>query len=466
MALPFLALATRPLTLCLLGFWCAHAVWAAEPASEHQSPADSNPAKLSSQSVLPLEELRAFTRTFDHIRQSYVQEIDDKTLLEYAIRGMLNELDPHSAYLDTQSFGDFQEMATGEFGGLGIEVSMEDGIVVVVSPIDDSPAQKAGIEAGDRIVKIDDTAVKGLDLGQAIEKMRGPKGSAIKLTIIREGADKPLEFTLKRDTIKVRSVRTERLEGDFGYLRIAQFQFNTGTEFQEALQKLQKAGDLNGLVLDLRNNPGGVLEASVTVADTFLDAGLVVYTEGRVANSSQRYHAEPGDLSAGLPLIVLINGGSASASEIVAGALQDHRRALLLGTRSFGKGSVQTVIPLNEDRALKLTTALYFTPNGRSIQAEGIQPDILIDRATITSLKPELRVREADLAGHLNQAKTSNATTKVTTKQRKEKKGTRIEDIQANDNQLYEAINLLKGLSLYRQSMLTVPQGATKAPKT
>lgn len=422
------------------------------PVAGVAQPATAEPAaknEPAGKSVLPLEDLRVFTKAYEHIRSSYIQEIDDKTLLEHAIRGMLDQLDPHSSYLDASSFDDLQVHTTGEFGGLGIEVGAEDGFVKVIAPIDDTPAARAGIEAGDLIIKIDDTTLKGLSLNDAVERMRGPKGSKIVLTIVREGVDQPFDVTLVRDTIKVRSVRTEILDERFLYIRIAQFQVNTGKDMQEAVRKAQKEHDLQGIILDLRNNPGGVLQASVEVADSFLDGGLVVYTEGRMPQSNFSYKAEPGDMTDGLPLVVLINEGSASASEIVAGALQDQRRALVLGTRSFGKGSVQTVIPITDEKAVKLTTALYFTPNGRSIQAQGIEPDLVIERAELTAIKGGGRITEAQLAGHLGNAKGGKD---IKSKERDEERDELLENLQGKDNQLYEALNMLKGLTFFKKA--------------
>lgn len=405
--------------------------------------------------VLPLDDLRTFTKVYEHIRKGYVEEIDDSTLLEYAIKGMLSELDPHSSYLNANSFDDLQVNTTGEFGGLGIEVGMENGFVKVVSPIDDTPAAKAGVEAGDLIIKLDDKPVKGIGLSEAVDMMRGAKGSDITLTIVREGVDQPFDLVITRDTIKVQSVRSRILEDDYGYIRIAQFQVRTGKDTQEAIEKLrQESPELKGIILDLRNNPGGVLQASVEVADAFLDEGLIVYTEGRINKTELRYEAEPGDLTEGLPIVVLINDGSASASEIVAGALQDHRRAVILGTQSFGKGSVQTVIPLNEDIAIKLTTALYFTPNGRSIQAQGIEPDIEVERAKVTALRSRGRTTEADLKGRLDNGNGGDA---VDSKTRVERDR---DDLFKRDNQMFEALNLLKGINLFGNHK---PQAARKS---
>lgn len=392
---------------------------------------------------LPLEELQTFTNVFGQIRSKYVEEIDDKTLLRNAIRGMLDGLDPHSVYLDNEAFENLQEHTTGEFGGLGLEVGMEDGFVRVIAPIDDTPADKAGILAGDLIIKLDERSVKGLSLPEAITLMRGPADSEIKLTIAREGSP-PFEVTLKRAIIEVKSVKSRTLEPGFGYLRISQFQNNSGGSAKRVLEKmLKKDPDLKGLVLDLRNNPGGVLQAAVEITDLFIDSGLIVYTEGRVKEVGLRYNSETPDLTDGLPVVVLVNGGSASASEIVAGALQDHRRALIVGTETFGKGSVQSVLPLSKEHAIKLTTALYYTPDGRSIQAQGIIPDIEIKPAKITPLKQSVvGVTEADLNHHLNNAKGGDDSSY--SKRLKKQKS----ELSSKDNQLYEALNLLKGISL------------------
>ncbi|WP_317932427.1 S41 family peptidase [Halioxenophilus sp. WMMB6] len=395
---------------------------------------------------LPLDDLRTFTKVYYQIRSTYVEEISDRELLEYAIKGMLSELDPHSNYLDASSFDDLQVNTTGEFGGLGIEVGMENGFVKVISPIDDTPASRAGLQAGDLIITLDGKPVKGMSLNDAIELMRGPVGSEIDITVVRDGVDQPFDVTLVRDTIKVRSVRSRMLEPGYAYLRIAQFQLKTGEDMVDELNKLKaKNPNLKGVVLDLRNNPGGILQASVKVADAFLEDGLVVYTKGRVENADVEYRATPGDEINGMPLVVLINGGSASASEIVAGALQDHGRAVIMGTDSFGKGSVQTVIPISEDRAIKLTTALYFTPNGRSIQAQGIVPDITVERAQITNLETPEALTEADLRGRLDNANGGEARDAKT----RERINHDTPDLATRDNQLYEALNLLKGITIF-----------------
>src|SRR6056297_431117 len=388
--------------------------------------------------ALPLDELRTFADVFHQIRTGYVDEIDDSQLLEYAIQGMLMSLDPHSAYLTDDAFRNLRTSTSGEFSGLGLEVGMQDGYVTIVSPIDGSPAAEAGLQSGDVILKLGKLTVKGMGLGEAVEKMRGPKGSEITMTIGRPGESQPFDVTLVRDVIRLASVRQRWLEPGYGYIRIAQFQNSTGADVSSALEALRAEQKLKGLVLDLRNNPGGILRASVDVANLFMDGGNVVYTEGRVENADMRYDAEPGDASDGVPLIVLINSGSASASEIVAGALQDHGRAVVMGTPSFGKGSVQTILPISETRAVKLTTALYFTPNGRSIQAEGINPDILVERATVTAFQNRPQITEADLTRHLDNAG-GNGETKTRPVASK---------LFSSDNQLYEALTLLKGLNV------------------
>lgn len=391
---------------------------------------------------LPLNELRTFTEVLERIRTSYVEPVDDATLLESAIRGMLEGLDPHSAYLEPDAFRGLQDTTSGQFGGLGIEVGQEDGMLKVISPIDDTPASRAGIEPGDLIVKIDDHPVKGMSLMDAVERMRGPAGSKIILTLVR-GTGRPFDVELERAVIKIRSVRTETLDPGYAYVRITQFQNNTGGELRRSLKNLTSKGDVKGLVLDLRNNPGGVLQSAVEVADSFLTDGLIVYTKGRLPNSEMRFNASATNPGKDIPLVVLINGGSASASEIVAGALQDRGRAVIMGTDSFGKGSVQTVLPLNNDRALKLTTALYYTPNGRSIQAQGIVPDIRVDRAQLTRNTDEAGYREADLVGHLNNI---DGDERPTLRQAPDKDKAEREA----DYQLNQALNLLKGLNITR----------------
>nr|WP_256657332.1 S41 family peptidase [Pseudomonas sp. 2FE] len=415
----------------------------AAQADEAAAPA----AATNGKAPLPLDELRTFAEVLDRIKAAYVEPVDDKTLLENAIKGMLSNLDPHSAYLGPEDFAELQESTSGEFGGLGIEVGLEDGFVKVVSPIDDTPASKAGIQPGDLIVKIDGEPTKGLSMMEAVDKMRGKAGAKIVLTLVREGGQ-PFDVELTRAVIKVKSVKSLTLEPGYGYLRITQFQVNSGDEVGKALTKLRKDNGnkkLRGLVLDLRNNPGGVLQAAVEVTDHFLKKGLIVYTKGRIANSELRFSADPVDASEAVPLVVLINGGSASASEIVAGALQDHKRGILMGTDSFGKGSVQTVLPLSNERALKITTALYFTPNGRSIQAQGIVPDIEVTRAKITREQDGESFKEADLAGHLGNG--NGGADKPSSKDKAQSKQPRPQD---DDFQLGQALNLLKGLSVTR----------------
>ena len=417
-----------------------------DPDSEPK--AEETEQEPSKQGLLPLNELRTFADVFDRIKKAYVEDVDDKTLLENAIQGMLTELDPHSAYLKPDAYSDLQINTTGEFGGLGIEVGMENGFVKVITPIDDTPAQKAGVEAGDLIIKLDSTPVKGLTLSDAVKLMRGKPGSDIMLTIIRQGIDKPLEISVTRAVIQVQSVRGRMLDEGYGYVRLSQFQIHTGTDMIKLVEKLQKQNEtaLKGLVLDLRNNPGGVLQAAVDVSDAFIDDGLVVYTQGRLQDSDMKFRASPGDMLNGTPIVVLVNGGSASASEIVAGALQDHSRAVIMGTSTFGKGSVQTVLPLHNNRALKLTTARYYTPSGRSIQAQGIVPDIKVENARLTKVEEFARVKEKDLSGHLENGEGEEETTDAS----KEK------DLSETDYQLYEALNLLKAINVLNRAPATV----------
>lgn len=401
---------------------------------------DNNDSTSAQDSELPLKDLRLFTLIFDHIRRSYVEPISDQQLLENAIKGMLGEMDPHSAYLDASSFEQLQESTQGQFSGIGIEMGSEDGFIKVISPIDDSPAQKAGLQAGDIIIKIDGENAQGLSVNEAAKKIRGPIGSEVTFSIIRENIEKPFEVTIIRDAIKSISVRHELIEDSIAYIRISQFQSETGTDFVAAIQQLRNDTPLlSGLIIDLRNNPGGILQSSVQVVDALIDEGIVVYTQGRLDISNVSYNATEGDETDGLPTVVLINGGSASASEIVAGALQDHQRAIIMGTRSFGKGSVQTILPVGDNKGIKLTTARYFTPNGRSIQAQGIEPDIIIEPATITAIKTGERLSEAALGRHL-----SNPT------ENKEKSDStpKTSYTDTKDNQLLEAINLLKGLAI------------------
>jgi len=350
-------------------------------------------------------QLNLFGDVFERVRADYVEKPDDSKLIESAINGMLSGLDPHSSYMEPKAFRDMQVQTRGEFGGLGIEVTMEDGLIKVVAPIDETPAAKAGVLANDIITKLDDEQVQGLTLNQAVEKMRGPVNTKIKLTIMRKGQDKPIEVSITRDIIRVKAVRYRR-EDDVGYIRITQFNEQTSENLKKAITDLQgqiPQDKLKGYIVDLRNNPGGLLDQAISVSDAFLERGEIVSTRGRNPEETQRFSARPGDLTRGKPLIVLINGGSASASEIVAGALQDHKRATLLGTRSFGKGSVQTIIPLGAGNgALRLTTARYFTPSGKSIQAQGIKPDIEALQDVPEDLKARTDTKgESSLRGHL-----------------------------------------------------------------
>lgn len=433
---------------------------------------------------LPVEELRAFSEVFGRIKSDYVEPVSDKKLITEAINGMLSGLDPHSAYLDADAFKDMQVSTQGEFGGLGIEVGMEDGLVKVVSPIEDTPAYQAGIKSGDLIFKIDDTLVKGLTINDAVKKMRGKPGSKVELTIIRKSEPKPLVITLTRAVIKVQSVKPKLVEPGYGFIRLTQFQEHSGENMATAIEKLYKenGGDLKGLVLDLRNDPGGLLNAAVGVSAAFLPKdALVVYTEGRIEDAKMRLTATPDDYLRGskddylknlpaavkeVPMVVLVNGGSASASEIVAGALQDHKRAVVMGTQTFGKGSVQTILPLGANTAIKLTTARYFTPNGRSIQAKGIVPDIVVEDPATVAIDKAFRLREVDLDKHLNNPKQpeDKAKEKVkpedmpdlpTAKPSKDHKdGDKAEISELgskNDYQLNQALNLLKGLNILRK---------------
>lgn len=409
----------------------------------------------------PYKDLRLFTEVFGRIKKNYVEPVSDKKLLEYAIKGMLSGLDPHSAYLNKKEYDGFKEVTTGQFGGLGIKVTMENGFVKVISPIDDTPAQRAGIKAGDLIIKLDKKHVKGLSLTEAVKIMRGKPGSDILLTIIRGVAGAPLKITITRAIIKVKSVKNKILEKDYGYLRISNFQPKTGQELTDAMAKLKEKneGDLKGLVLDLRNNPGGVLNAAVAVSNAFLEEGLIVYTEGRIKNSEMRFSATAGDVINGIPLIVLINAGSASASEIVAGALQDHKRAIIMGQKSFGKASVQTILPTSHNNtAIKLTTARYYTPSGRSIQAEGIEPDIVLARIKLESLgdsefKP---IKEVDLTRHLENGKAQKEDSGTDNEDDSKEDGKEDDkdkdgDLAIQDYPLHQALTLLKGLSILGQ---------------
>jgi len=403
----------------------------------------------SSANALPLETVKALSDVFQRIKENYVEPVDDKTLLENAIRGMLSGLDPHSTYLDEKATEELRIGTSGEFGGLGIVVGMEDGFVKVVSPIDDTPAARAGVKAGDLIIRLDEKPVKGMSLDDAVKMMRGEPGTKISLTIVREGVDKPIELDITRDRIRVESVKSRMVEPGYGYVRISNFQVRTGADVRKAVSKMKKEskGKLKGLILDLRNNPGGLLDAAISVSDAFIKQGDIVSIKGRTLDNKKTAHATPDDILNDAPMVVLVNGGSASASEIVAGALQDHKRAVIMGSQTFGKGSVQSVIDLDNNTAIKLTTALYYTPNMRSIQAEGIVPDIKLDEVTVAAKTEEgfKPLKEADLSGHL-----SNGSKKKALEKAKKMSGDKKDSIAlaTEDYPVYEALNLLKGLNL------------------
>lgn len=443
-------------------------------------------ADKTKETPLPVEELRAFAEIFGKIKSDYVEPVEDKKLITEAINGMLSGLDPHSAYLDADAFKDLQVGTQGEFGGLGIEVGMEDGFVKVVSPIEDTPAFHAGLKSGDLIIKLDDTPVKGMTLNDAVKRMRGKPNTQITLTVMRKGENKALTFTLTRAIIKIQSVKSKLLESGFGYVRVTQFQEHTGENLVTALDNLYKQNKepLKGLILDLRNDPGGLLNGAVGVSAAFLpENALVVYTEGRTEDAKMKLTAskenylrgaKESDYLKNLPagvkdvtMVVLINVGSASASEIVAGALQDHKRAIIMGTQSFGKGSVQTVLPLGNGTAIKLTTARYFTPNGRSIQAKGITPDIVVEEATVNGVEKDgaFNLREADLERHLTNGQDSKADKAPPKPQAPKKDPAKDKDkgagkdenpsverevVSKNDYQLNQAVNLLKGLQILK----------------
>jgi len=398
---------------------------------------------------LPLRDLQTFVEILNRVKTDYVEPVTDEALLEDAVRGMLAGLDPHSSYLDKEEFAEINVQTSGKFGGLGIEVQLFNGFVRVIAPIDDTPAAKAGVQSGDLIVKIDDAPVKGMSLTDAVRKMRGEPGTKITLTIVREGTAEPLVLEMKRDIINVSTVRSRMLEPGLAYLRITTFSSQTGKALSDEVKKLRKAapgGQLKGMVLDLRNNPGGVLNAAIEVSDAFLDKGTIVSIKGRVSDANREYNAGPGDMLDGKPIVILVNGGSASASEIVAGALQDHRRALVVGAKTFGKGSVQTILPLQNDSAIKLTTARYFTPNGRSIQAEGIGPDIAIRPVKITKAEGSAAdgISEADLQGALSGEQKVPETPEQAAERKKASDAE--QQLAESDYALYEALNLLKGM--------------------
>ncbi|MEE8074406.1 MAG: S41 family peptidase [Candidatus Binatia bacterium] len=395
------------------------------------------------------ESLETFTNILAIVKKNYVDDVDGKDLIKGAIKGMLSSLDPHSAYLTPDLFKELQTETQGKFGGLGIEITIRDGILTVVSPIEDTPADRAGIKAGDQIIKIEDEFTKDMTLGKAVSKMRGLKGSKINISVRRKGVPRLLDFAIVRDIIRVRSVRDRTLEEGFAYIRIAQFQERTKRDLQKALEKLSSDnGEILGLVLDLRNNPGGLLTQAVRVTDLFLDSGLIVYTEGRLDHQKQKYYSHKEGSWTQFPMVILVNGGSASASEIVAGAMQDHKRAIVLGTKTFGKGSVQTILPLDDRSAIRLTTARYFTPKGRSIQATGIVPDIVMENEPRNQREDQaeqrrLVLREENLPGHLENQPNEEEKEELA----KEKK----EDDIKNDAQLKRALELLKGWEVFKQ---------------
>ncbi|MBC8297581.1 MAG: S41 family peptidase [Pelagibacterales bacterium] len=394
------------------------------------------------------KQLNMFGEVYERVRREYVEEVSDKELIEAAIQGMLQSLDPHSSFMNSESFDDMQVQTKGEFGGLGIEVSMEDGFVKVVSPIDDTPAYEAGVQAGDFIIEIDGVSVYGMSLGDAVDMMRGLVNTEITIKISR-GEEEPFDIKIIRDRIKVQSVKARR-EGNAAYLRITSFNEKTQSGLLKNMKKLKEeiGENITGVILDLRNNPGGLLNQAVAVSDAFLDRGEIVSTRGRKQRGQQKFSATSGDISDGLPVVILINGGSASASEIVAGALQDHRRAIIMGTTSFGKGSVQTIIPVQRDSAMRLTTARYYTPSGNSIQAKGIVPDIIVNQAKIEELEQFSNRKESDLKGHLENPTEGNANLE---KIKKEKSIAEVKDKKI-DYQLNRAIDLLEGISLYKKN--------------
>lgn len=396
--------------------------------------------------TLPIYELRIFTEIFAKIKNDYVEKIDDRTLIEHAIRGMLEGLDPHSSYLDEKSYIELKENTIGKFGGLGIEIGIENGSVKVISPIDDTPAQRAGVKSGDLIIKLNNKIIKGMTLEETIKIMRGEPGSDIVLTIVRKGEKEPLNITITREIITLKSVKGKIISENYAYIRISNFQPNTTKDLKQMIEKLkiENKHHLNGLILDLRNNPGGTLNAAVGVADLFLKNDLIVYTEGRFDDAKLNFKAKPFDILDKTPIVVLVNNGSASASEIVAGALQDNKRAIIMGNTTFGKGSVQTIIPIDDKSGLKLTTARYYTPLGRSIQASGIQPDIVVDDIYFKNnmKRTNNTIKEADLNGHLNNSQDE--------KNINNKTADKIE----NDYQLYEALNILKALSIYNKNKI------------
>jgi len=453
------------ITLCFITTFC----WATKTDTPKQS---INGAPLKQENNISLDDVKRFSRAFSEIKRNYFKPINDKELFKHAIKGMLTGLDPHSAYLDIDTYKNLQDDTKGEFGGLGIEITGEDGYIKVISPIDDTPAMRAGVEAGDLIIRLNNKPVKGMSMRDALKTMRGKKGTSIVLTIYRKLERRTLKIKVVRDIIRIRSVKSRMLEPGYGYIRLSQFQKPSASDMINKVVKLRKEskGKLKGLVLDLRNNPGGLLTSAVEVSDAFIDSDkltnnkLIVYTKSRVASSQLKASATPGDVLMGLPMVVLINHGSASGSEIVAGALQDHHRALIVGTKSFGKGSVQSVIPLDENHGIKLTTAIYYTPSGRSIQAKGIEPDISLDNVKVTKLAKEddivFDIRESDLNKHIkNDNSKSNkkaaATENKSDTSSAKKDGKTVENkkelpLIEKDYHLFQALSLLKGMYVYQ----------------
>ena len=406
--------------------------------------AGGGPAAGEEAKTLPVAELEAFGAVFDLVKERYIQPVDDRELLVDAIRGMVSGLDPHSAYLTSGEYSDLQEGTSGEFGGLGIEITTEDGLIRIITPLDDSPAHDAGLMPGDLVTQVDGESVQGITATEAAKRIRGLPGTPVTLTILREGEDQPLDFTIVRDIVEVASVKSELLEPGFARLRITRFQVQTGAHLAEALRQVEEESEspLSGVVLDLRNNPGGILAGAIAVADTFLDDGLIVYTQGRDPESREEYFARSPDLSGGLPIVALVNGGSASAAEIVAGALQDRRRAVVAGARTFGKGSVQTILTLEDGAALKLTTSRYYTPDGHSIQARGIVPDIELPPLRLEGAEFGIPMREGNLPGHLESDGGEGGADGPAVRS--------AEALAVEDFPLFQALTLLKGLALQR----------------
>ena len=403
----------------------------------------AGPASGDESNPLPVDQLKAFGEIFDLVKEQYIRSVDDRELLQDAIRGMVGGLDPHSAYLTADEHQELQEGTSGEFGGLGIEITAEDGLIRIITPLDDSPAFDAGLLPGDLVTRVDGESVRDLSATEAAKRIRGQPGTPVTVTIVREGEDGPLEFTIIRDIVEVASVKSELIEPGFARIRISRFQTQTGARLLEEIRRVEEAngGPLSGAVIDLRNNPGGILSGAVSVADAFLDDGLIVYTEGRDPESREEYYAKPSDFLGGIPIVALVNGGSASAAEIVAGALQDRRRAVIAGTRTFGKGSVQTIVSLGDGSALKLTTSRYYTPSGHSIQARGIIPDIELPALRIEAAESRNSILEGNLPGHLESDAGAPAQTPP---------ATASESLAVEDFPLFQAINLLKGLALLR----------------